>query len=351
MASVDGNSIGVPSICDAYDQGIWGAMNWAKTPIRSTDFSVRSGGDAQKEDPTEYKPGELVYIHVRSLKQSAKPRGFMLYAKDSSGNKVGAWELPADSESKFHTPPGACNEQAVMHNSATEKNYHNVFPFRTPAPGTGSITFECLLKLGPANTGYFIWPNAKDLKMAEATVPHRSQWFKGAKGNTCTATCAGVGGSCDAAKLQEASSAPKLDEAIKRDYACKQPLLKTKSCTSPAESTDGSCSYATGCGTKTTCDSRSGRLRRLCPCSGVNQAMVETLDDVDSPVKVNVDEDTWSETIFEQSAEEPKQAMGAAKCESFAASESACENAGCYFEAEEGLNLCTKFKNPLGGSN
>ena len=57
MASVDGNSIGVPSICDAYDQGIWGAMNWAKTPIRSTDFSVRSGGDAQKEDPTEYKPG------------------------------------------------------------------------------------------------------------------------------------------------------------------------------------------------------------------------------------------------------------------------------------------------------
>lgn len=37
----------------------------------------------------------------------------------------------------------------------TEKNYHNVFPFRTPAQGTGTIIFECLLKLGPANTGAF----------------------------------------------------------------------------------------------------------------------------------------------------------------------------------------------------
>lgn len=79
--------------------------------------------------------------------------------------------------------------------------------------------------------------------------------------------------------------------------------------------------------------------------------MVETLDEVDSPVEVNVDEDIWSETVFEQGTEAAKQAIGAAKCASFAVSKSACEHEGCYFEEEEGLNLCTKFKNPLGGSN
>merc|ERR1711939_1048423 len=108
---VSANSIGVPSICDAYDDTIWKplaeggkAMYWATKPTRSTHFSVRSADGALQDDPKEYHPGELIYIHVRSLKEFEKPRGLMLYAKDSEGNKVGTWELPTDDKFPFHVP-------------------------------------------------------------------------------------------------------------------------------------------------------------------------------------------------------------------------------------------------------
>lgn len=59
--------------------------------------------------------GELVYIHVRSLKQGAKFRGIMLYAKDSSGNKVGAWEVLTEAFICATTLIDvACNQEHCM---------------------------------------------------------------------------------------------------------------------------------------------------------------------------------------------------------------------------------------------
>jgi len=319
-------------------------MYWATAPKRNTDFSVRSGDGAKKDDPRTYKPGELVYIHVRSLKEGEKPRGLLLNARDRKGNMVGKWELPEDSESMFHTPAGACKEQTVMHNGATEKNYHHVFAFRTPAKGTGTIKFECLLKLGPANTGYFAWPNTKDLQLTESGTAHRPLWFKGAKGKTCTETCKKLGGSCDAARLKSLNSASAVENAVEKDYACKKPLLKMNKCSAntarPAErGSDQFCEYTT---CAASCNAKSGALARLCPCSGVNQAMVEDLEAVDGPV----DEDEWSEIAPEKAVEDVQALELPKKCESFT-TRAACEGAGCYFEEEEGLNLCTKNKDPL----
>ena len=36
-----------------------------------------------------------------------KYRGFLLYATNTKGDKIGSWELPPEKKIDFHTPPGA----------------------------------------------------------------------------------------------------------------------------------------------------------------------------------------------------------------------------------------------------
>merc|ERR1712086_869707 len=176
------------------------------------------------------------------MKRGEKYRGLLLYAKNTAGEKVGSWELPPESKINFHTPPGECAEKAVMHSGADEKNYHHVFPFRAPDAGTGTITFESLLKVGPANTGYFVWPNAEKLTLKENKKTQNPQvWFKGAPGKSCTQVCQDMGGSCFAEALGSVKNPVSLQAAIGRHYACKPPMLKGE-CNKgmPAEATSDS---------------------------------------------------------------------------------------------------------------
>ena len=57
---------------------------------------------------------------------------------------------------------------------------------------TGKITFRCLLKVGPANTGKFFYPNnGNDLVLSQASPkPASVKWVRGAKGQSCDAVCA-----------------------------------------------------------------------------------------------------------------------------------------------------------------
>ena len=60
---------------------------------------MRSGDGAASADVKSYKPGELVNIHVRGLKQNLKYRGFLLNAESEVNGKVvkvGSWELPTE---------------------------------------------------------------------------------------------------------------------------------------------------------------------------------------------------------------------------------------------------------------
>lgn len=289
-ASVAANSIGlnVP-ICDAYDAKIWEPlpngkyMWWCDAPVHNSSFTVRTGDGDQKKDKYWYHPGGLTYIHVRSTVRGEKYRGLLLYATDAKGKKVGSWELPHEEKLSFHTPPGSCEGLAVMHSGADPKNYHNAFAWRAPSQGIGKVTFHALLKLGPANTGYFVWPNEKPLVLTQGK-PATKEWYKGTKGWSCNRVCTNSGG-CDEAKLAAVTSVASFESAISSQHACKLPLLKGCSSNLPSESsTDSFCSYS-GCTKKTPlCDRAGGDAARFCPCKGAT-ALNE------------MGEDEWSEQV------------------------------------------------------
>ena len=93
-------------------------MYWCDPPSWDADFSIRTGDGDPAADSKLYRPGGLTYIHIRALKMGLKYRGLLLYAQNSEGKKVGSWELPKEDAISFHTPPGSCEERAVMHSGA-----------------------------------------------------------------------------------------------------------------------------------------------------------------------------------------------------------------------------------------
>jgi len=287
MTSANSLGLNVP-ICDAYDVAIWKPLDqggvfmwWTAAPKHTTDFTLRTGDGISDEGHSQasYKPGQLVYIHIRAHKKGHKYRGLLLYAKNAKGQKVGSWQLPVEDKVMFHTPPGFCGADAyrtVMHSGADEKNYHNVFPFVAPAAGTGKITFEALVKIGPANTGYFAWPNTAPLSLEESKPATSQLWFKGAPGESCEQTCSKLGRACFEEGLSSVTRPTSLQSAIGKKYACKQPLLKGCSQSDPSESVnDGFCYYQGCASTKATCSSQDRSGTRFCPCQGSKMTAIE----------------------------------------------------------------------------
>merc|ERR1711907_30734 len=102
----------------------------------------------------------------------------------------------------------------------------------------------------------------------------------------------------------------------------------------PAEGPDGFCEYSSCKESK--CWRKAHGVSRFCPC---------TL------AQASVNEDEWSE----QSSDAPwselqllagKEAVTSDKCGALITQET-CEAAGCFFDGEEGMAICTKTKNPL----
>lgn len=90
-----------------------------------------------------------------------------------------------------------------------------------PASATGPIRFQALLKFGPANDGEFYWP--RDLVLAQdagASLTVQTV-FKSLRNESCTETCARLGGTCDAASIDTAvASVADLDAKIAPFVIC-----------------------------------------------------------------------------------------------------------------------------------
>jgi len=306
FARANSIGIGIPS-CDAEDWTIWKpaskggtGMWWCKAPQHTDEFTLRTG-DAEKElDVSVYQPGGLVYVHIRANEEDFKFRGLMLYAVNTKNEKVGGWELPQEDQfSDFHTPEGACEGKAVMHSGAEQKNYHNIFAFRAPPAGTGKITFKCLLKSGPANTGAFHWPN-KDgpLSLREAATEADSSWLLSQKGRSCDDTCAAVGKLCLESELEALTDQSSFVETVGTEHVCKLPILQGCSKVDPSLSSDGFCYYhgsMTACKQKkqaTLCSASSNTRRAYCACEDSGAKCFKWCADNS---KVWEDKCTWNE--------------------------------------------------------
>jgi hypothetical protein len=128
-------------------------MWWVYSPVRSASYTVQVKGS-----PTSYRPGSLLELTIKVTvpDRSWKYRGLLMHATDLLNKTVGEFELPAAEDSLFWTPPGCPGR--VLHTDAEQKPYHATVFYRAPKAGAGTITFKSLFKRGPANEGYFYYP-------------------------------------------------------------------------------------------------------------------------------------------------------------------------------------------------
>lgn len=304
VAAFSGGTGGVSNgmSCDAIKLCAGGTcplgMEEVAPPERDDHYSIRTKGDAAYTaggDPTTYTPGETVPIWITVEKmliqrrvnkgtrvcfcdpphrgwmnyncqpykgtpcttprlEDASYKGLLLYAVDAQENKVGSWEIALTQPQIFWTPPDtACDNKAVMHVDAQDKNYQHRFVWRAPAAGVGPVTFRALLKHGDTQLGSFYWPTAPamgaaaanespvdkspggDLVLTEAGgTPIAQAWFKATSAtqnceDVCSAVPVPTGVApmrCDAAALSAAANSPSsVASGIERFYTTAEPPI------------------------------------------------------------------------------------------------------------------------------
>ena len=260
-------------------------MSWVKAPEKTALFAVRSSreGKERKNDPIMYRPGGWYQpIHVLTMDYYKKYRGLMLYAVDKNNQPVGSWALPDDPDFNFWHPP-TCGPTHVLHQDSGVKNFNNVFQFRTPPPGTGPITFKALIKVGPANTGEFYYPDIP-LVLQEEEIPDKKleedDWVLGNIGESCDDVCYREKMQCETARL--VNSLPKsiveFETLTSNLFPCYPPYLNDCSMGSPAASANPD--YQCYVHDKEACEGKKsketvtceayGTDRRFCICKDVH---------------------------------------------------------------------------------
>jgi len=155
-------------------------------------------------------------------------------------------------------------------------------------------------------------------------------------------------------------NATTFDTTLSSDFSCKLPLIAANSDTcraSPSENSGYFCSWGCtrsggpNCGAKP----KAGG-RRFCPCasSKKQKRKKKLVQELDSEVEPEEDEDRWSErtewTEMYQGAVElanTAKTAAAVSCETFT-DKGACETNGCVYSEEEGEIVCaTKSKCPF----
>jgi hypothetical protein len=170
-------------------------MRWVQAPIPSAVYTLRTGDGALSADPTSYKPGVPLEIHLRVSELRMRFIGLLMYATNNSGVvgqntevAVGDWKtIPGD---EFHVPTApSCGGRKVTHTNANVKALHTRFLWSAPK-GTGTVLFRVLIKQGEQNKGNFYWP-AKELRLTEGTAPAPTaqQTVIGAPGQACADVC------------------------------------------------------------------------------------------------------------------------------------------------------------------
>ena len=100
---------------------------------------------------------QIIDVYVRVTDYNWKYRGFLMNAVNDLNVTVGEWMYPELEDANFWSPPNC--PQSALHSSANLKPFRSLLRFKTPAKGTGKLTFRAIVKKGPANDGYFYYPN------------------------------------------------------------------------------------------------------------------------------------------------------------------------------------------------
>lgn len=248
-------------------------MNWVAEPVRSEEYSVRSGDDHPSADKSSYEPEKIMRIYVRVLEYGWQFRGLLLYAVNDLGTTVGSWDFPQTELSAYYWAPPSCNGNKVLHTTAARKPVLSVLHFRAPKKGTGKITFHCLIKKGPANTGYFYWPMKNDLTLNEAGSSPKTTWFKATPGQSCDDACNALKLPCDVKTMKSAGTKSGFSSGVSREFVCNNPPIGSCADNAPFMDESGTCYYHTeSCEDwrinkgELTCDSTTTKESRLCVC-------------------------------------------------------------------------------------
>jgi len=261
-------------------------MHKVAAPVRSDDYFVGTA-DFGESGSSEYIPGELMDIHVRSLNPAKKFLGILIYAVQNDGIigeegcpspgcdgkeeiKVGEWE--ATDIDNFQV---SCDGKAMTHTNAKVKKFHHVFRWRAPQSGSGDVIFRVIVKTGSTNGGWFYWPmETGDLMLFEGVQqPSPKEWVQGNIGMTCEEVCQSRNQMCDRSVVLDGSL--DLYEDVKTDQSCQLPLLSKNTASAPSRDADGFCYFQNSelndAPTTNICDASSGaenefESERLCPC-------------------------------------------------------------------------------------
>ena len=231
-----------------------GVMDWVKKPERSDKFTVVLEDPAQ----TSYTSGgSFLPILVKVHDKDFKFRGILLHAVDSGGTSVGEMVFPSSqSDTMFHSPADYC-PHAALHADAELKPYVTLFRFKTPAQGTGTITFRTLIKVGPANMGEFYYPSL-DLTLAEkkptTVTDFDVQWYRSEVGESCGHACMKLEKACHEETLSSVHTASATKSEVGEKFLgdCLLPFLFDTSEVSPTSSVEGDCYYG-GSGSEASC--------------------------------------------------------------------------------------------------
>jgi hypothetical protein len=256
--------------CIAEDPTLDTLMAWVLPAVHTDAYTLRTGdGCAVSADPTSYIPGQFTSIHLRTHKYKGQFRGFLMYATDAAGKRVGDWHLDWPNSNMFWKPEGPCQNISLMHLDGSEKYYHHEFKFIAPPAGTGTIEFHTLIKRGEANTGEFYYANMKNLVLAEgSTSTYTTTWIEGVAGSSCTSTCTAANKVCDATLLNNAFKwAGALQKDVLMSVGCAATALTSDTAITVSKDL-GWCTYPSPLvgQTSDSCNSVPTTGTPICPC-------------------------------------------------------------------------------------
>lgn len=247
-------------------------MSWAKWPVDSDCYEVTAGDESAPSTsyiPSDPELPQYTYVNIRTVCYGLAFRGLLMYAVNGKGDKVGEWNVPADTTVKWKQPwkdiPGHQCEQALMHASGMIKPYFTRYRFQAPLAGQGKLTFKILIKQGDANEGAFFRPQrVLELTEAPASLPDPI-FLQTAADQTCSELCQTRSLECDRESIALLNSSVALDKKLVRTVPCNLPFLEsTVASSSYADPLTGMCYYSRSA----SCDVRN----QFCACSELSSA-------------------------------------------------------------------------------
>eukprot|EP01114_Cavostelium_apophysatum_P019332 TRINITY_DN61_c0_g1_i1.p1 TRINITY_DN61_c0_g1~~TRINITY_DN61_c0_g1_i1.p1 ORF type:complete len:1021 (-),score=244.73 TRINITY_DN61_c0_g1_i1:110-3172(-) len=238
-------------------------MDWAYAPVYSQCYVLSAG---EEDTPvTSYVPNEYVYINLRTTCYGYNYRGFLIYAVDANGTKVGDWALPFEAPAWTVAPwesiPGHQCAKSLMHASAQTKPYFLRFRYLGPVNGTGTVTFKTLIKWGDPNTGAFYWPN-QTFQLTESSVQSTRPEFEMTNvGESCSDHCDAKDMECDEEAIGMINS-PMAWSELSYAVPCNLPYVNTSGPAGYIDNATDYCYY----GNKVSCDAQAEGTSRVCAC-------------------------------------------------------------------------------------